>query len=137
MKLGILGGGQLGRMIALAGYPLGVSSTVLEPTAGSSAAQVSAHIPGEFDDLRALYELAKASDVVTFEFENVPVESARWLAERVPVFPPPRALEVSQERLAEKEFFAALGIPTPPFAGVETREDFDAAVRKTACPFPS
>src|SRR5437016_4087260 len=100
MRIGILGGGQLGRMIALAGYPLGVRCTVLEPAAEPSAAQVCAHIPGEFDNFQALYDLAKISDVVTFEFENVPVESARWLAERVPVFPPPRALEVSQERLA-------------------------------------
>ena len=134
MKLGILGGGQLGRMIALAGYPLGVSSTVLEPAAGSSAAQVCGHIAGEFDDHRALYDLAKASDVVTFEFENVPVESARWLAERVPVYPPPRALEVSQERLVEKKFFESLGIPTPPFAGIETEADFRRAVTDIGLP---
>ena len=66
MKLGILGGGQLGRMIALAGYPLGVSSMVLEPAGGSSASQVCGHIAGEFDNYQALYELAKASDVVTY-----------------------------------------------------------------------
>jgi 5-(carboxyamino)imidazole ribonucleotide synthase len=134
MRLGILGGGQLGRMIALAGYPLGASCTVLEPTAGSSAAQVCGHIAGEFDDYQALYDLARASDVVTYEFENVPVASARWLAERVPVYPPPRALEVSQERLAEKQFFAALGIPTPPFAAVETEADFRAAVAEIGLP---
>src|SRR5262245_9763060 len=129
MKLGILGGGQLGRMIALAGYPLGATSTVLEPTTGSSAAQVCGHVAGEFDNYQALYELAKASDVVTFEFENVPVESARWLAERVPVFPPPRALAVSQERLEEKRFFESLGIPTPPFAAIESESDFRTAIR--------
>ena len=134
MKLGILGGGQLGRMIALAGYPLDVRSTVLELTAGSSAAQVCGHVAGEFDDYQALYELAKASDVVTYEFENVPVESARWLAERVPVFPPPRALEVSQERLAEKQFFQSLGIPTPPFAAVETESDFLKELKKIGLP---
>ncbi|MCE9564830.1 MAG: 5-(carboxyamino)imidazole ribonucleotide synthase [Planctomycetes bacterium] len=134
MRVGILGGGQLGRMIALAGYPLGVRSTVLEPGEESSAGQVCPQISGEFDDFRALYELARASDVVTFEFENVPVESARWLAERVPVFPPPRALEVSQERLAEKQFFASLGIPTPPFAAVDSREQFDDAVTKIGLP---
>ncbi|MBN9120899.1 MAG: 5-(carboxyamino)imidazole ribonucleotide synthase [Planctomycetes bacterium] len=134
MKLGILGGGQLGRMIALAGYPLGVSSTVLEPAAGSSAAQVCAHVAGEFDNYQALYELAKGSDVVTYEFENVPVGAARWLAERVPVFPPPRALEVSQERLAEKRFFTSLGIPTPPFAAIETVADFRAAVDEIGLP---
>ena len=134
MNLGILGGGQLGRMIALAGYPLGVRATVLEPGSGSSAAQVCGHVAGEFDDLQALYKLAQASDAVTFEFENVPVESARWLAERVPVFPPARALEVSQERLAEKQFFASLGIPTPPFAPVETEADFRAAVANVGLP---
>src|SRR5262245_16108376 len=134
MRVGIVGGGQLGRMLALAGYPLGVRCTVLEPAAESSAAQVCNHVPGEFDDYRALYELARASDVVTFEFENVPVATARWLAERVPVFPPPRALEVSQERLAEKQFFASLGIPTPPFAEVDTRGEFDAAIEDIGLP---
>jgi 5-(carboxyamino)imidazole ribonucleotide synthase len=134
MRLGILGGGQLGRMIALAGYPLGASSTVLEPATGSSAAQVCGRVAGEFDDYQALYDLARAADVVTFEFENVPVDSARWLAERVPVFPPPRALEVSQERLAEKRFFRALGIPTPEFAAVETEADFRTAVAEIGLP---
>jgi 5-(carboxyamino)imidazole ribonucleotide synthase len=119
---------------ALAGHPLGVRSTVLDPVAESSAGQVCGHIQGEFDDFRALYALVQDSDVVTFEFENVPVESARWLAERVPVFPPPRALEVSQERLAEKEFFASLGIPTPPFAAIDSREQFDAAIRDIGLP---
>src|SRR4051794_4446436 len=134
MRVGIVGGGQLGRMLALAGYPLGIRCTVLEPGAESSAAQVCAHVPGEFDDFRALYELTRPSDVVTFEFENVPVESACWLAERVPVYPPPRALEVSQERFAEKQFFQSLGIPTPPFAAIETEADFRAAIRDIGLP---
>ncbi|MCI0704325.1 MAG: ATP-grasp domain-containing protein, partial [Planctomycetia bacterium] len=134
MRLGILGGGQLGRMIALSAYPLGVRCTVLEPAAEPSAAQVCDHIAGEFDDYQALYKLVQASDVVTFEFENVPVESARWLSERVPVFSPPRALEVSQERLAEKQFFASLGIPTPAFAAIERESDFRAAVADIGLP---
>ena len=134
MRLGILGGGQLGRMIALAGYPLGIRCTVLEPAAESSAGQVCEQIRGEFDDLQALYRLAQVSDVITYEFENVPVESAHWLAERVPVFPPPRALEVSQDRLSEKTFFASLGIPTPPFAAVEERTEFDAALAEIGLP---
>ena len=134
MRLGILGGGQLGRMIALAGHPLGVASTVLDPSPESCAAQVCDHIVGDFDDFQSLYKLAQASDVVTFEFENVPVESARWLAERVPVFPPPLALEVSQDRLTEKSFFVQLGIPTPPFAAIDTRAEFDAAIRNIGLP---
>ncbi|MDB5310435.1 MAG: purK [Gemmataceae bacterium] len=134
MRVGILGGGQLGRMIALAGYPLGIRCTVLDPTAESSAAQVCDHIRGEFDDFQALYQLAQKSDVVTYEFENVPVESARWLAERVPIFPPPRALEVSQDRLVEKTFFQTLGIPTPPFAAVTERHEFDNALAEIGLP---
>src|SRR5262245_49312268 len=134
MRLGILGGGQLGRMIALAGYPLGARCTVLDPSTDPCAAQVCDHIQGEFDDFQKLYDLVKASDVVTFEFENVPVESARWLAERVPVFPPPPALEVSQERLVEKEFFHSLGIPGPPFAAIDSRREFDAAIRDIGLP---
>lgn len=134
MRLGILGGGQLGRMMALAGYPLGVRTTVLDPAADPCAGHVAGHVRGEFDDFRALYELAQNSDAVTYEFENVPVETARWLAERVPVFPPPRALEVSQDRLVEKNFFRELGIPTPPYAAVDSRESFDAAVREIGLP---
>jgi len=134
MKLGIIGGGQLGRMLALAAYPLGVRSTVLEPAADPSAAQVCGHIPGEYEDYQALYRLAREADAVTYEFENVPVGAARWLAERVPVYPPPRALEVSQDRLTEKAYFRARGIPTPPFAVVDTEDDFAAAVREIGLP---
>jgi 5-(carboxyamino)imidazole ribonucleotide synthase len=134
MRVGILGGGQLGRMIALAGYPLGVRCTVLDPTVNPSAAQVCGHIAGEFEDFISLYKLAQEADVVTYEFENVPVESARWLAERVPVFPPPRALEVSQDRLVEKSFLQSLGIPTPPFAAVTERHEYDNALAEIGLP---
>ena len=135
MRVGILGGGQLGRMIALAGHPLGVTCTVLDPADDCCAAQVCRHIRGEFDgDYAALYELVQASDVVTYEFENVPVETARWLAERLPVYPPPRALEVCQDRVTEKRFLQSLGVPTPPFAAVETRAEFDAALAAIGLP---
>jgi 5-(carboxyamino)imidazole ribonucleotide synthase len=134
VKVGILGGGQLGRMMALAAHPLGIRCTVLEPTEAPSAAQVCNHIRGEFDDYRALYELVQVSDVVTYEFENVPVASARWLAERLPVYPPPPALEVSQDRIHEKTFFRSLAIPTPPFAAIDTRDDFDNAIRAIGVP---
>jgi 5-(carboxyamino)imidazole ribonucleotide synthase len=134
MRLGTLGGGQLGRMLALAGAPLGVRTTVLDPSADPCASQVCGHVRGEYDDFQKLYDLAQASDVVTYEFENVPVETARWLAERVPVYPPPRALEVSQDRVVEKTFFQSLGIPTPAFAAIETRADFDMAIRDVGVP---
>ncbi len=134
MKLGILGGGQLARMMALAAHPLGITCTVLDPVPEPCAAAVGTVIRGEYDDLQALYQLAQASDVITYEFENVPVECARWLAERVPVFPSPGALEVSQDRIVEKNFFAKLGIPTPAFADVLSRDDFDRALRDIGLP---
>ena len=134
MHLGILGGGQLGRMLALAAHPLGIRCAVLDPSNDPCAAAVAEHISGEFDDYRALFDLAQKSDAVTYEFENVPVESARWLAERKPLFPSAKALEVSQDRLVEKTFLQSLGIPTPPFADVQTRTDFDKAIASIGLP---
>jgi 5-(carboxyamino)imidazole ribonucleotide synthase len=134
MNLGILGGGQLGRMLALAGYPLGIQCRILEPARESSAAQVAPRIQGEFEDYRTLFEFASGLDAVTYEFENVPVESARWLADRLPVFPPPAALAAAQDRIAEKSFFAQLGIPVPPFAAVNSREELSIAQREIGLP---
>lgn len=134
MKLGILGGGQLGRMMALAGVPLGVRTTILDPTADPCAAQIAPHTQGEYDDFAALFQLSKSADAVTYEFENVPVESARWLNDRIPVFPPPRALEVSQDRLVEKDFFRSLGIETVTYKSTDTRAQFDAALAEIGYP---
>ena len=100
--VGVLGGGQLGRMLALAGYPLGLRFRFLDPAAESPAGQVAERVVGAFDDADCLHRFADGLDVVTYEFENVPLGAARLLAERVPVYPPPAALEVSQDRLAEK-----------------------------------
>lgn len=133
-RIGILGGGQLGRMLALAAHPLGIRCTVYDPIADPCAGQVCDHLRGEFDDYQSLYRLVQAADVITYEFENVPVETARWLSERRPVFPPPKALEVSQDRLVEKTFFQSMGIPTPPFAGIESRAEFDDAIRRIGLP---
>jgi 5-(carboxyamino)imidazole ribonucleotide synthase len=134
MHIGILGGGQLARMLALSGQPLGMQFRVLEPAAECPAAVVAQHLRGEYEDYQALYHFCQGLDAVTFEFENVPVETARWLAERVPVFPTPTALEVGQERVAEKAFFQELGVPVPPFAAVSSREDLDAAVTRIGLP---
>jgi len=133
-RVGILGGGQLARMIALAGHPLGVRCTVLDPSASPCAAQVCDHIQGEYDQFHALYQLASVSDLITYEFENVPVEAARWLEERVPVYPSPRALEVSQDRVLEKNFLSSLGIPTAPYQAVNSREDFESALEQIGLP---
>jgi 5-(carboxyamino)imidazole ribonucleotide synthase len=134
MAIGVLGGGQLGRMIALAGYSLGQRFVFLDPGGESCAGHVGALRVGAYDDEERLQEIARASTVVTYEFENVPVVSARFLAELVPVFPPPRALEVSQDRLDEKRFFTALGIPTPKYAAVSSREELEAASLEVGLP---
>lgn len=134
MNIGVLGGGQLGRMLALAGYPLGINFRFYEPASESSAAQVGERVQGEFDDYRMLYEFARGLDLVTYEFENVPVETARWLADRLPVYPSPEALAVAQDRITEKQFFTSIGIRVPPFAAVDSRADFDAAIETIGLP---
>jgi 5-(carboxyamino)imidazole ribonucleotide synthase len=132
--VGILGGGQLARMLALSGAPLGLRFLVLDTVADACAGQFAPMIVGDYTDEAALAEFASKVDVATFDFENVPAESARWLAERVPVFPNPRALAVAQDRLAEKSLFRELGIPVPGFADIASREQLDAAVAELGTP---
>lgn len=134
MTIGVLGGGQLGRMLALAGYPLGLRFRFLEPAPESAAEQVGERIPGSFDDPEWLDRFAEGLELVTYEFENVPVEAAQYLAQRVPVYPPPQALETAQDRLTEKNFFQDLGIPTTPYLPVDSRSDLDAALQILAYP---
>ena len=107
--IGILGGGQLARMMALAGAPLGLRFLVMDSAADACAAQFVPLLGADYRDEQALAEFARRVDVVTFDFENVPAESAEWLAKRVPVFPNPRALAVAQDRLADKSLFRELG----------------------------
>lgn len=134
MRVGIVGGGQLGRMLALAGHPLGITCISLDPAANSPAGQVSHAIVGAYDDEGALAALAAASDVATYEFENVPVQTARFLAERLPVYPPPEALEASQDRLAEKVLFDEVGIPTARAEAVASVKELDRASRRVGLP---
>lgn len=134
MVVGVLGGGQLGRMLALAGTTLGHRFVFLDPGAESVAGHVGQLRVGAYDDEERLQELARKSDVVTFEFENVPVRSLKFLGELVPVHPPPRALEVSQDRVDEKQFFRALGIPTPAFAAVSSQAELERAVAQLGLP---
>ncbi len=127
--IGIIGGGQLGRMLAMAAARLNLRTVILEPQPDCPAAQVAnAQIVAPYDDPDALAELARLSDVVTYEFENVPVTAAEKLAASVPVFPPPRALEVSQDRLVEKSFIRDCGILTADFAAVDSQADLEAAL---------
>jgi len=132
--VGILGGGQLARMLALSGAPLGLRFLVLDTVADACAGQFAPMVVGDYTDKGALSEFASKIDVATFDFENVPADSARWLADRVPVFPKPRALAVAQDRLAEKTLFRELGIPIPGFADISDREALDAAVAELGTP---
>jgi 5-(carboxyamino)imidazole ribonucleotide synthase len=132
--VGILGGGQLARMLALSGAPLGLRFLVMDTAADACAGQFAPMVVGDYRDEAALGEFASRIDVATFDFENVPAESARWLAERVPVFPSPRALATAQDRLAEKTLFRKLDIPVPEFAAVTSRADLDAAIGAIGTP---
>ncbi|HSC87984.1 MAG TPA: 5-(carboxyamino)imidazole ribonucleotide synthase [Polyangiaceae bacterium] len=123
MRLGIIGGGQLGRMLALAAQPMGIRVSVVDPTADTPAAVVAEHLQADFSDETALAQLAARSDVVTFEFENVPDSAARLLQDARPVFPPPEALRVAQERWVEKSAFVELGIDTPRFFRVDNEAE--------------
>ncbi|TCL69740.1 5-(carboxyamino)imidazole ribonucleotide synthase [Rhizobium sp. BK251] len=127
--IGIIGGGQLGRMLAMAAARLGFRTVILEPEADCPAAQVAnLQIPAAYDDPAALAELARLCDVVTYEFENVPVAAAETLAREVPVYPPPKALAVSQDRLVEKRFINDCGIATAKFHAVDGQADLEAAL---------
>lgn len=134
MKIGILGAGQLARMIALAGYPLGLDFVVLDPSPDACAGKLAEHLLGEYDDETLLTQLVSKSDVVTYEFENVPAKVARFLTEHTKVYPPPHALKVSQDRLLEKNFFRELGIATPDYITVESLEDLQQAAASLGYP---
>ena len=132
--VGILGGGQLARMMALSGAPLGLRFLVMDTVADACAGQFAPLIVGDWRDERALSEFASKIDVATFDFENVPAESAQWLSQRVPVFPSPGALAIAQDRLAEKTLFRDLGIPVPDFADITSRADLDNAIERLGTP---
>ncbi|HEX7113591.1 MAG TPA: 5-(carboxyamino)imidazole ribonucleotide synthase [Steroidobacter sp.] len=134
MRIGVIGAGQLGRMLALAGYPLGLRFVFLDKTADAPGAQVGRIIEGAFDDREKLARLAREVDVVTFDVENVPVEAVKDIAAITPFLPPVEALGVSQDRLHEKELFRRLKIPTPDFAPVDSRQDLEAAVARIGLP---
>jgi len=114
--IGVLGAGQLGRMLALAGYPLGLRFRFLDPASDSPASLLANHLTFDYADTSALEKFADGLDVVTYEFENVPVDTVRYLEKFVPVYPPAIALEKAQDRFVEKSFFCELGIPTPKFS---------------------
>ena len=127
--IGILGGGQLGRMLAMAAARLGYRTVILEPQADCPAAQVAnLQITAAYDEPAALDELARQSDAVTYEFENVPVEAARRLSGQVPVHPPAAALETAQDRLAEKSFLNGVAVATAAYRAIDSDDDFVAGL---------
>ncbi|MFL6549863.1 MAG: 5-(carboxyamino)imidazole ribonucleotide synthase [Povalibacter sp.] len=134
MKIGIIGAGQLGRMLALAGYPLGLRFVFLDQSLDAPGAQVGSIVTGAFDDPAKLAKLAEQVDVVTFDVENVPVEAVRDIAKQKPFLPPVDALGASQDRLIEKTLFRTLKIPTPEFAAVDSLEDLRAATARIGIP---
>jgi 5-(carboxyamino)imidazole ribonucleotide synthase len=134
MKIGILGGGQLGRMLALAGYPLGLRFRFLDPAPESPVEELADLVVGRFDDLDVLARFPDGLDVISYEFENVPIEAAQHLARSINVYPPIKALEVSQDRLSEKTLFAQLGIPPAPFAAIDTFDDLKRGIKTIGLP---
>ncbi|GLK79969.1 5-(carboxyamino)imidazole ribonucleotide synthase [Methylopila turkensis] len=127
--IGILGGGQLGRMIALAAAPLGLKAHVFSPDPHSPAFDVAAERTiANYDDEAALALFADSVDVVTYEFENIPAATAELVSSHSPLFPDARALATTQDRLTEKTFLRDLGLPTPAFAEVHDRASMAAAV---------
>jgi 5-(carboxyamino)imidazole ribonucleotide synthase len=134
VSTGILGGGQLGYMLALAGYPLGMRFRFLDPSPEAPVGRIAPRVTGDYSDRGALEKFAHGLDVVTYEFENVPVDAALFLAKRVSVLPPPVALETAQDRLREKQLFEKLRIATTAYAALDSAYDLDAAVKKIGLP---
>jgi 5-(carboxyamino)imidazole ribonucleotide synthase len=133
--IGILGGGQLARMLALAAAPLGLRCHVYSPEKDSCAFEVvNAGTCGKYDDEAALGRFAGAVDVITYEFENVPAKTAAFLARRRPVLPDPQVLETTQDRLEEKNFISALKIATAPYAPVHSATQLAEGVKVTGLP---
>jgi len=127
VRVGVLGAGQLGRMLALAGSPLGLHFVFGDPAVDAPARLLADHLVGEYDDQNLQHQLAQRSDLVTYEIENVPAAALYHLAEHRPVFPTPQALRLMQDRLKEKSLCARLGIPVPPFRKVDAAGDLQAA----------
>jgi 5-(carboxyamino)imidazole ribonucleotide synthase len=134
MRIGIIGAGQLGRMLALSGIPLGLEFLFYDRSDDVPGAAIAPVTTGGFDDLASLRRFARRVDVVTFDWENVPVASVRAIAGLAETLPPARALEVAQDRLAEKRLFARLGIPVAPHAAVDSLPALERAVRRIGTP---
>jgi 5-(carboxyamino)imidazole ribonucleotide synthase len=134
VRVGVIGGGQLGRMLGLAGIPLGCTFTYLDPSAEAGARAAGELIVAPYDHEASLDRLAGMSEVVTYEFENVPADAAEWIADRVPVLPSPLSLEMTRNRAREKEVFERCGITTPRYRVVESAQDLSFAIDDLGMP---
>ncbi len=134
MKVGILGGGQLAQMLAQSGIPLGMEFVFVSPEKQPCSAPFGDHICAEYEDPEAIKELIKRTDVVTYEFENIPVPPLELLELEIPLYPPSKVLKVAQDRFAEKQMFSALGIPVGAFLAVDDLEGLRQAVEKIGLP---
>ncbi len=134
MKVGVIGGGQLGRMLALAGTPLGMQFTFLDPAVDACAGALGEHLHADYSSPEHLQQMAQSVDLVTFEFESVPAETVAYLEQFVPVYPSANALRIARDRWFEKSMFKEVGIPTTEFADVLSQADLDAAVAQIGLP---
>jgi 5-(carboxyamino)imidazole ribonucleotide synthase len=134
MTVGVLGAGQLGRMMALAGYPLGLDFLFLDREAGTPSHQVAPSLFGSFTDPALLDEIAARSEVVTFDWENVPAEALERLSQRTRIAPPQLALATAQDRLLEKQLFARLSVPTNRNCAVDSLADLKRAAADVGLP---
>ena len=134
MRVGVLGGGQLGRMLALAGYQLGIEFRFFDPSSGAPVGQIGELVAADYGDHAALERFLEGVDVVTYEFESIPLSTVEFVAKRVMVYPPVKALETAQDRLLEKTLFEELGIPTPPFAAIDTLSAMEKVVSRLGLP---
>lgn len=134
MRIGVIGGGQLGRMLALAGHPLGVDFLFLDRSADTPAAQVAPSLVGEFTDPKLLRRLAQDCDLLTFDWENISVESLRALGSSIRIAQSLRALSIARDRIKEKKLFDKLGIPTTRYAAVDNARSLDRALHDIGLP---
>ena len=133
--IGILGGGQLGRMLAIAAAPLGYKCHVFDPGLDGPASHVSAKTTqAEFSDLEAVRQFASECDVVTYEFENIPLATAEAAADGATLAPNTRALKIAQHRVREKQFFNELGIATAPWRPIRSAADLKSAAEELGTP---
>jgi 5-(carboxyamino)imidazole ribonucleotide synthase len=134
LRVGVLGGGQLGRMMGLAGLPLGCTFRFLDPAVDACAGATGHLLTAAFSDVAAARELAASVDVATFDFENVPEETARAVTEICPLYPSPAALGASQDRRSEKELMTGLSVPVPEFHCVSSRTGLLEGIEKLGYP---